>query len=47
MPGSHGKVGKRVHLAEQEPAAGSQNHSNGYTENREACIPHDAEMVLG
>lgn len=40
-------LGRRGHLAEQEPAGRNQNHSEGYTEGREACIPHDAEMVLG
>lgn len=40
-------LGRRGHLAEQEPAGRNQNHSEGYTEGREACIPHDAEMILG
>lgn len=48
MAGSHGRgIGRREHLAEQEPTGRNQNHSEGYTEGQEACNPHDAEMALG
>lgn len=33
MPGSHGRVGRGGHLAEQEPTGRNQNHSEDCTEN--------------